>query len=272
MSESAPIVFLDSGVGGLPYLEWTRRRRPGENYLYVADRRHFPYGETPLKVLRPIILETVADITAWAAPLLIVVACNTASVVALQALRERFDLPFVGVVPALKTAAAQSRTRRIGLLATTRTVNDSYIDDLVTRFASDCSVARVGNGRIVDFVERRFLDAPAAERLEVLDGAIDTFREADIDTLVIGCTHFIYIEEELRKGLGEGVGVVDSVAGVGRQAIRVLDAERPPAREATGSGWGRLYVTGESWDEDDPYYRFARRFDLTFCGSVPQPS
>ena len=222
MPGHAPIVFFDSGVGGLPYLDWTRRRAPNERFVYVADRRNFPYGETPRDRLTAGIIGSVRGIIDAINPKLLVLACNTASVVALAALRERFDVPVVGVVPAVKPAGRKSKTRRIGLLATSRTVADAYTNSLIDQFASDCIVTKIADGRIVNFVETGLLDASADDRRNILNDAIEEFRAAGIDTLVVGCTHFTHLEAEIRAAVGEAVLVVDSVEGVGRQVLRVL--------------------------------------------------
>jgi glutamate racemase len=117
-----PIAFLDSGVGGLPYLAHTRRLLPGERYVYVADRENFPYGEKESARIVDAALSLTERLVAREHPRLVVVACNTMSVIALPMLRARFSLPFVGVVPAVKPAASLSRRRRVGVLATRQTV------------------------------------------------------------------------------------------------------------------------------------------------------
>ena len=137
-----PIVFIDSGVGGLPYLEKARIYMPGENLVYVADNKNFPYGEKSAGQLKSIILMLIRKIVDKISPKLIVIACNTASVVALSLLREEFGIPFVGVVPAIKPAGEYSENGKIGLLATRKTVEDPYTDTLINEFASSCRVEK----------------------------------------------------------------------------------------------------------------------------------
>ena len=262
MEKNAPIVFLDSGIGGLPYLEWMLNELPEESYIYVADRKNFPYGERETDELIALVIAVVGQIANELKPKLIVVACNTASVVALAKLRERFDISFVGVVPALKPAAERSNYRRIGLLATSRTVADTYTDRLINDYASDCRVTRVGNPNIVDFIERYFLHSSIDERQELLDDTVKQFTEANIDFLVIGCTHFIFIEDDLRKALGPFVDIIDSREGVGMQVIRLLEKSNLRSRN---HGSGSLYVTSLE-KEPDRYRDFSRMYGLTFKG------
>ena len=271
MADSSPIGFLDSGIGGLPYLAWIRRRRPRERYAYIADNEYFPYGERPRDRLVSHLIDTVRIIVEKLAPKLLVLACNTASVAALDTLRDRFELPIVGVVPALKPAAERSKGRRIALLATSRTVAERYTDDLIERFADDCVVARIGNGNIVDFVEHQFLAASAEEKKAFLAGTVEELKQSQIDTVVIGCTHFIYIEDELRAGLGDEVAIIDSVAGVGRQIIRVLEEKNlqvSPAASPLEDTVDALYLTSKnkSAETKETFALASSRFELSFCG------
>jgi glutamate racemase len=191
----------------------------------------------------------------------LVVACNTASVVALSALREAFDLPFVGVVPAVKPAAALSKAKRIGLLATNGTVSDSYTEGLINDFASSCAVTRIGDGSIVEFIEGRYFDADESARREALAGAIDRIRGAEIDTLVIGCTHFVYIVDDLRKALLNRVKIVDSRDGVGRQILRVVDQV---GRSSDDSPDSVLFTTANG--DEQRFSEYADRFGLRYAG------
>ncbi|MDR3200332.1 MAG: aspartate/glutamate racemase family protein, partial [Spirochaetales bacterium] len=131
-SADAPVAFLDSGVGGLPYLQWVRKHLPGENYIYLADRKYFPYGpKTPDRVFSAV-AEGVEKFIKTFDPKLFVLACNTASVSALERLRQAFPAKtFVGTVPAVKPAAEYSKNKRIGVLATNATVHAHYLDSLI---------------------------------------------------------------------------------------------------------------------------------------------
>jgi glutamate racemase len=261
------IVVFDSGVGGLPYLQRLRDYLPAEIFSYTADTAHFPYGEKGTGELRSILDQEIERIIGRMNPKLIVVACNTASVVALSELRGTFGIPFVGVVPALKPAAEQTKNGRIGLLATRKTVEDPYTDRLEADFASRCEVHRYAGTEIVALVEEDFFSASERRREEVLRPSLHFFREKDIDRLVLACTHFLFLEEELKRHLGEGVGIVDSRDGVARQTMRILQNEKI-ARDGTQGDVqrGGMYITGKEGQER--YRRFAELFGLSWKGRL----
>jgi len=186
------------------------------------------------------------------------------------------------VVPAVKPAAEQSRSGRIGVLATARTVEDRYLLGLIERFAADCYVLSVAGGDIVTFVERRFFVSHADERRAVVQEAARRFCEARIDTVVLGCTHFLHVEHELADALGPDIRVIDSRAGVTRRLGAVLHEyglARTPAQVDKRSERARasMYVTCASGDsleadsleaESEDYHRFAKQFGLTFSGGL----
>lgn len=266
------VAFLDSGVGGIPYLAEVQRRRPDWRFAYVADNGAFPYGDKQPDELCEVV-EAVASATVERIkPDALVLACNTASVTALAYVRSRLDLPIVGVVPAVKPAAGRSSVGRIGVLATSRTVADAYLDRLIQDFASDCVVTRVAAGDIVRFVEN---DLPGAEARTIdaaLRPGVEALREAGVDTVVLGCTHFLHVRDQLSALFGRDIVVVDSRDGVASRVISVVggpDAadhtadhtERPAPRSAAG----RLYVT-KNHDADAPMAWFAAKFGLEPAG------
>lgn len=230
------IGFFDSGVGGLAYVPPIRALLPGARFRYLADNECFPYGERSDKVVSEIVLERVGRLISTGTSDIIVIACNTASVVALEALRETYPgVLFVGVVPAVKPAAEVSRTGRIGVLATNRTVSAAYLDSLVAEFAQGLVVERIAGGEIVEFVETRLPTADSRARDEVVRNAAGRFTHASVDTVVLGCTHFLHLEHEFARALGPGVEVVDSRDGVARR-VRTLVEERWPAGSSSGEG------------------------------------
>src|SRR4051794_36593665 len=165
MPDSRPILFFDSGVGGLSVLAPTCALLPNAPLVYVADSAGYPYGtrsEAEIAARVPALLGRLAE---RYDPRLIVIACNTASTIALAAVRSALDLPVVGTVPAIKPAAEISAARAIGVLGTDATVRQPYVDDLAARFASDCLVLRHGSAELVDLAERWLRgDPPARER------------------------------------------------------------------------------------------------------------
>ena len=260
-----PTAFLDSGVGGLPYLARVRASLPGERLVYVVDRENFPYGEKTAQQVIAAITSVAERVIAREHPRLIVVACNTASVVALDALRARFPVPFVGVVPAVKPAAALSRRRRVGVLATRRTVEGEYLRSLIREHAAGCEVVSLPAAGLVEFVEEDLRGSSPAEKAARVGIEVDRFRDKRIDALVLGCTHFLHLEPEFRSLLEkEGIALVDSREGVARQVMRLLGDSVP---SSNGHEPDSLYVTGSAAVEER-YSWFAARFGLVLAGTV----
>ncbi len=216
-----PVAFIDSGIGGIPYLLAARAVMPGSRLVYYADNRNFPYGEREVDHVRELVLEATAMLIDLENPRVIVVACNTASVVALESLRERFPIPFVGVVPAIKPAAALAPHRRIGVLATQRTVDDPYVSQLIQRHATHSEVVLVAAGGLVELIERSFGAVSQHDLQAALGGPVQCLRDAEVSAVVLGCTHFIHVRDQIQTMLGDAIRVVDSVDGVVRQTIRV---------------------------------------------------
>ena len=270
---SAPFVaFLDSGTGGIPYMLHLQKKCPQVRCVYLGDTANFPYGEKSR--------EQITDCAAAASRLLIdrfnpdaiVVACNTISVTALSALRELFpSVPFVGTVPAIKLAAAVSPKKRIGLLATRQTVENAYTDRLVAEFASDCYIARRGDPELIDFVEKKLFTATKEDRAAAVAPAIEFFRQHDVDTIILGCTHFIHMADDIQKAAGSSVRVVDSRDGVVNQTMRVLEcAKSAKAKKNTCSVENMtFYITGvRDAVAENEYRTLARNLGIPYGGKL----
>ena len=216
-----PIIFIDSGIGGLPYLEWIKKRMPQESFVYIADNEHFPYGNKTKDSVRKIMFSLMNELVSEYNPKAVVIACNTASVISLEYLRGHFSMPIIGVVPAVKPAAFLSGKKRIGLMASNRTIEDTYTEKLIDDHAADCKVYRWPGNDIIAFIENNLYGAGSREITEVLKPAVDYFKESDVDNLVLGCTHFLFLEDYLTRML-DGVKLIDSREGVGNQIIRIL--------------------------------------------------
>jgi glutamate racemase len=263
----APIAFLDSGVGGLPYLQWVRKHLPDERFVYLADRKHFPYGTKTADEVFAAVAEGVGKCAAAFNPKLFVLACNTASVSALDRLRTEFPgKTFVGTVPAVKPAAQYSRNKRVGVLATGATIHAHYLDGLIERFASSCTIVRVPGPDIVNFVEKKFFAATPEERLLVVADAVAKFREEGVDTLVLACTHFLYLYDEIHAELGGDVRIIDSREGVGRRVIELLHAGNLLRRVSSGPHpLPGFYLSGDQPPESQ-YAFFADYFNIGLAG------
>ncbi|MBQ0052307.1 MAG: glutamate racemase [Treponema sp.] len=225
-SQQIDFAFLDSGTGGIPYMLTLHSQLPQAKCVYLGDTAHFPYGEKSLEEVTKCASMAIRTIVEKWNPKAIVIACNTISVTALSRLRELFpDLPIVGTVPAIKLAAKVTKNKRIGLLATNATVNHPYCQNLIDEFASDCVVIKRGDPKLIDFIEKDFFSVSDEEKLAAVKEAADFFMKENCDTVILGCTHFTHIAEEMKKACGPDVMVVDSRDGVARQAARQVESE-----------------------------------------------
>ncbi len=231
MSDARPILVFDSGVGGLSVLSHIRERLPAASIVYVADNGGYPYGtksEGEIAARLPALLGRLAE---RYKPRLIVIACNTASTIALAHVRAALDLPVVGTVPAVKPAALASKTRVIGVLGTQATVRQAYVDNLVAEFASDCIVIRYGSARLVDIAEAKLrgVTPDPAEMQRIMVGVYGALDGAKVDQLVLACTHFPLLGSEIATASPPGVTLVDSGAGIARRTAFLTQGQEWPA-------------------------------------------
>lgn len=211
---------FDSGVGGLSIVAEIRRQLPGEPVVYLADQAWAPYGERSLGAVRLRSFAIVDHLLGLGATT-IVVACNTASAAALVELRVRHPgIPFVGMEPAVKPAAAQTGRGVVGVLATTATFQGELYSSVVDRHAAGVElVSRAGTG-LVELIEQGVLDGPELDAL--LRHHLEPMIAAGIDTLVLGCTHYPFVAEPIRRILGGDVRLIDPAPAVARQVGRVI--------------------------------------------------
>jgi len=217
---SPRILIFDSGVGGLSVAACVHKKLPQASIVYLADNAAFPYGDQPESVVVERCCTLIAKALEQYPCDAIVVACNTASTVALTHLRAITDVPVVGVVPAVKPAAAQTLNQRIGLLATPATVRRPYLDELIREFAPDCQVERLGHPGLVQWAED--LVRGVAVPQDELDNAVAGLRDAGVDTVVLGCTHYPLLLDSLRQSLPEVKFWVDSGDAIARRVAWLL--------------------------------------------------
>ena len=225
MTDTRPVLFFDSGVGGLSVVAPAQALLPRMPVVYAADSAGFPYGtrlESEIAARVPALLGRLVE---RYRPRLVVIACNTASTIALPAVRAALDLPVVGTVPAIKPAAELSRTRVIGVLGTEATVRQPYVDDLAARFAADCTVLRYGSAELVDLAEGALAGvAPPLDRVaHELDGLLRQPGGDRIDVVVNACTHFPLLQGDLIAAAPAGLRFVDGGQGIAR---RIADLTR----------------------------------------------
>jgi glutamate racemase len=238
--ESPPrIGIFDSGVGGLSVLRAMLRRLPTVSMIYVGDVSQAPYGERPTAEIVDR-CERIVSFLADQGATMIVVACNTATVTAIAQLRERWPaLTFVGVEPGVKPAAAHSRARRIAVLATPATSASERLRQLVDHHAAGVDVHILPCPGLAAAIERGALHGP--ELLDVLQPLCNRARAAQVDTVVLGCTHYAFVADTIQKLLGPGITLIDTTAAIAERIaslwpIEHRAADSPVARvTSTGS-------------------------------------
>ncbi len=275
--------FIDSGVGGIPYMKELLNKQPDASCVYIGDTANFPYGPKTHEQVVDCVVPLVEKIINRFEPGVIVVACNTISVNALEVLRNKFPATkFVGTVPAIKLASAVSKKRCIGLLATKATCENSYNLELKNNFAADCELVCRADGELVSFIEKNGFTASEAELEDAVRPAVDFFISKGCDVIILGCTHFLNLKTVFEKyalrqaqGPQTPIVIVDSVEGVVNHAIEisgVLGGKRRSLRELTEfSSKTRapvsLYFTGDS-TEQKKYEFICSHFNITFGGNI----
>lgn len=253
---AASLIVFDSGIGGLSVANEIRRQLPGIAIDYVADNRIFPYGLQEESVLIARVCSIMPALEQRYAPQAIVVACNSASTVVLDALRNQTATPVIGVVPAIKPAAEQTRNGVIGLLATPGTINRQYTQRLIDQFASQCQVVRIGSSTLVTLAENKL------RGLSVDQGTINdilapfTTHQPCPDVVVLGCTHFPFLRDEITAALPAGTRLLDSSDAIARRTRSLLGAALPApsngdnSERDTASDWPRHRFL---FTEETPY-------------------
>ncbi len=245
MTAPETILVFDSGLGGLTVYSEVAAARPDANFVYVADDAAFPYGGFAEAALVERVVGLIGELIAAHRPDLIVIACNTASTIALPQLRKKFALPFVGTVPAIKPACAGSVTRRVSVLGTEATVAREYTRALIRDYAGDCRVTLAGSKALAGYAEAELHGAPVGDealRAELLP----CFRDdgARTDTVVLACTHYPLLLERLRKLASWPVNFLDPAPAIARRVVDLLGPASPPGDgRARNAGTTRAIFT-----------------------------
>jgi glutamate racemase len=237
-----PIAIFDSGVGGLSVLRHVAARLPRANLIYLADQAHVPYGPRPAGEVLAFSEGITRFLLAHQARL-IIVACNTATAAALTSLRATFpDTPFVGMEPAVKPGARETRTGKVGVLATAGTFESQRFTDLMARHASDVRLYENPCRGLVPLIERGQLDGAETEQL--LRGCLGPMLSAGVDTVVLGCTHYPFVLPLIARLAGPDVTLIDPAPAVARQAQRLLVRQEGAVGDAA-PGTLLAYTTGD---------------------------
>lgn len=260
MVPAKTILVFDSGLGGLTVFREVIVARPDVRFVYAADDAFFPYGRQEEPVLVARVLEVMEQLIAAHQPDLIVIACNTASTLVLPQLRERFKVPFVGTVPAIKPACSNSNSKLVSVLGTEATVRREYTRVLIRDFAQGCAVTLIGSPRLAEFAEAELKGEPVADA-EVLAEIAPCFVEsgdARTDTVVLACTHYPLLHERLTRLAPWPVTYLDPAPAIAR---RVTDLLGPPAAGSARPPSQALFTSGRP--PDPALTAVLARFGLT---------
>jgi len=237
-----PIGIFDSGIGGLSVLRAIRSQMPEDNILYFGDQGHIPYGPRPMEQIREF-SEAITNFLLERNAKLIVVACNTASAAALKYLREKFpDVQFVGMEPAVKPAAETTQTGKVGVLATPATFQGALYASVVERFANGVELFQNTCSGLVQKIEYGNLNGN--ETRKILEDALHPMLENNIDTVVLGCTHYPFVIPLIQEIVGDRVRVIDPAPAVAKQAQRLLEAGGM-MNESKSKGKIKLFTSGD---------------------------
>lgn len=237
VAPNAPLLFFDSGVGGLSILAPVREMLPNASIVYAADSAGFPYGtksEAEIAARVPALLGRLVE---RYRPRLAVIACNTASTIALSAVRAALDIPVAGTVPAIKPAALLSQSRVFGVLGTDATVRQPYVDRLAAEFGADCTVLRHGSAALVQLAEAKLRGEPCDPAIarDALAGLFDQPGGDRMDIVVLACTHFPLVEAELAAASPRPLRFVHGGEGIARRVAYLTQGQDWPAAPLPGT-------------------------------------
>lgn len=238
---ASPILLFDSGVGGLTVYDALRKVLPQAPVIYAADLAGLPYGTKTEAQIAARVSGLLGRMAERFQPRLACIACNTASTIALGMVRDVLAIPVVGTVPAIKPAAALTQTGTIGLVGTEATIRQAYVDDLEARFGNGTRLLRIAAPGLVDAAEAKLRGRAVDPALiaDVHDRLAAMPRGEDLDTLVLACTHFPLLADELAAAFGPQVTQVDGADGIARRIADLLDGQA-----FTSTGANRFIVTG----------------------------
>ena len=246
MTASPTILVFDSGIGGLTVFREVVVARPDADFVYVADDAGFPYGALAETALISRVVALMGDLIAAQRPDLVIIACNTASTLVLPALRQKFQVPFVGTVPAIKPACAASLTRRVSVLGTEGTVAREYTRTLIHDYADDCQVTLVGSKRLAGYAEDDIAGKPASDaalREEIAPAFVDDGSRTD--TIVLACTHYPLVLDRIRRLSPWPVSFIDPAPAIARRVVNLLGISPSAAPAGTARA---VFTSGRAPD------------------------
>lgn len=236
-----PIGIIDSGFGGLSVWREIISSLPQESIVYLADSKNCPYGEKTSEEIYQLAYRMV-DFLLSKQVKLIVIACNTVTVTSLEKLRFAFSqVPILGIVPVIKTAAEISKKKKIGILATTATAKSQFQKDLIQKWAKGFEVVNMGTNKLAPFIEKGELESKSLNK--VLQEVLNPFIEKEVDVIALGCSHYPFLRTLIKNILGEKVMLIDSGAAIARQTKRVLENNQDFSSDK--KPFYLFYTTGE---------------------------
>lgn len=221
-NSNSPIGIFDSGLGGLSILNEIHKLLPNENIIYYADSQNAPYGEKTKKEIIEFSIKNTEFLLKKSCKI-IIVACNTATTNAIYLLREKYDLPFIGIEPAIKPAAIQSKSKQIGILATKGTLSSELFAQNLKKISQKSEIIEVVGQGIVEAIESNTTDSP--EFLKRLNKQLQPFIKSNIDHLVLGCSHYPIIINELNRIFDKKINIIDSSYAVAKQTKNILSLQ-----------------------------------------------
>jgi glutamate racemase len=264
VASPATILVFDSGLGGLTVMREIVKARPDAHYVYVADDAFFPYGHHGEDQIIARVVPLIGELIDAHSPDLVVIACNTASTLVMSHLRERYEIPFVGTVPAIKPACARSKTKHVSVLGTKGTVKREYTKALIRDFAQGCEVALVGSGELASLAEDALSGIEVSD-LEISAEIAPCFVQnsadprARTDTVVLACTHYPLLMDRLIRLAPWPVDWIDPAPAIAR---RVADLLRPSSSQMDHDSAEMVFTSGRP-------HKLARALIPFFGGRVP---
>ena len=256
---SPRILLFDSGMGGLTVARAVAKQLPEAHLIYSADNAGFPYGAWKEKPLVERIRNVIGKLIDRAKPDVVVVACNTASTIAIGDLRAAFSVPFVGTVPAIKPAAAMTKSGIIGVLATPGTVNREYTHSLIHTYAYHCKVFLHGAPRLAEIAEQK-LRGHAVDMAELADEVAPVFRKRDggkTDVVVLGCTHYPLLVDEIRQVAPWEVNFIDPSGAIARRVADVVEETALKGPDPKAPAHGTVLLTAARSESSETLMAYA---------------
>ena len=237
--DNRPIGIFDSGVGALTILREVKKLLPLENFIFVADQGNVPYGGKTQKQLQEYTDRIMAFLTKRDVKA-VVIACNTATVYAIDFLREKYKMPIIGTVPVVKTIANLTKTKKTAVFSTPATAKSPYLQDLIKKFAPDITVYRIGGTGLEELIETGDLESKKIDK--ILHESLEPLLKKNVDAIALGCTHYPFLRDKIEKIVGKNVQVVDSGGAVARRTKAILTNNQILGNKRTEDFY---YTTGD---------------------------